>query len=286
MFESFLRSATVVVAVSLVVVLAIMAVRAVWSRVRARLETPAGPVGPGPPVPTRPPTRPAERPPEVRRAPEPQRPPEVRRAPEPQRAREVERAPEVEALARQRGRDGEEEVRRVLRRLPGRTYRRFHELFPNKAGSTALTEVDFVVLSHYGVFVIEVKWEVGTVFVLPDEDEWPVEKHRGPATMRNPLRQNGLHLRAIGDLLGVDPPWLRSVVCFAGGRTTLMNAVSNVVLTDELLDHVRSFDRMVFDDAEIDRMARLLTALDAQTAQRRVRHRRQMEEQRRRFEGR
>ncbi len=178
-----------------------------------------------------------------------------------------------------RGLRAEKRVAALLDWLPAEDYRSYHELYPTKEGSARLTEVDHVVVSPFGIFVIETKGIFGEVFVDPDAEEWQIVRPQRHDHLRNPLRQNEMHTRAIGAALGYrGRSWVRSVVCFADDATELRGAVpDNVVTYDQLRDHIVGYQTSVLNDQGIDRAIAILDELDARTAELAPLHQRQLE---------
>jgi restriction system protein len=52
----------------------------------------------------------------------------------------------------------------VLRRLDSRLYRVFHDLYLPRPDGKGTTQIDHVVVSRYGIFVIETKNMTGWIF--------------------------------------------------------------------------------------------------------------------------
>ena len=102
------------------------------------------------------------------------------------------------------GRVGEREVRSEIdSRLDNRTYHSFHDvILPSPDGTT---QIDHVLISRYGVFVIETKNMKGWIFGDERERVWTQILFRRRHTFFNPLRQNYKHLKAVESALGLGP---------------------------------------------------------------------------------
>lgn len=83
--------------------------------------------------------------------------------------------------------------------------------------SDGTTQVDHILVSRFGVFVIETKHRRGSIFASDGGAEWlQVVRHR-QFTFQNPLRQNYRHVCAVRDILAFLPPAaIQSVVVFTG----------------------------------------------------------------------
>jgi hypothetical protein len=79
------------------------------------------------------------------------------------------------------------------------------------------TQIDHVLVSRFGIFVIETKDYKGWIFAGPRDRYWTQVLYRAKFKFQNPLRQNHRHVRAIQELLDFLPPdVVRPVVVFTG----------------------------------------------------------------------
>lgn len=112
-----------------------------------------------------------------------------------------------------KGIQGEKQVARRLRRLDSRQYIVLSDLLL-PCGSR-LTQIDHVVVSVYGIFVIETKNYHGTISGSIWKEFWVQECHGRQYDLRNPFRQNYAHVQALASLLGLERDCFFSVVAFA-----------------------------------------------------------------------
>ncbi len=115
-----------------------------------------------------------------------------------------------------RGPIGEWVVNDELRKLPKEYILLKDVLIPRADDPARTTQVDHVVLSPHGVFVLETK-NIGGKLVAGDSyAEWVVRKGRRSYKMRNPARQNYLHIQSLRHILGVDDAYpIQSIVVFS-----------------------------------------------------------------------
>ena len=78
------------------------------------------------------------------------------------------------------------------------------------------TQIDHVVVSPTGIFVIETKTMAGWIFGDGRAAAWTQVLGRRRFRFQNPLRQNHRHVKVIEELLGLDRRLLHNVVVFAG----------------------------------------------------------------------
>jgi hypothetical protein len=114
------------------------------------------------------------------------------------------------------------------------------------------TQVDHILVSRFGVFVIETKDYNGWIFANATEPTWTQVVSRRRLKFQNPIFQNKRHVRAVRRLLDFLPPEaIRSVVVFCGEAEFKTEAPQGVITVDQLakyLDHqteeVMSLDRL------------------------------------------
>jgi hypothetical protein len=79
------------------------------------------------------------------------------------------------------------------------------------------TQIDHVLVSRFGIFVIETKGYKGWILAGPRDRYWTQVLYRAKFRFQNPLRQNHRHVRAIQELLDFLPAGVvRPVVVFTG----------------------------------------------------------------------
>lgn len=103
------------------------------------------------------------------------------------------------------------------------------------------TQVDHILVSRFGVFVIETKDYAGWVFANEADRKWTQVIFRQRFTFQNPLLQNFRHVRAVQELLDFLPPGaIISVVVFTGDAEFKTDVPPGVVLFDKLAEYVRT----------------------------------------------
>jgi len=91
------------------------------------------------------------------------------------------------------------------------------------------TQIDHVLVSRFGVFVIETKEYKGWIFAGPADRYWTQVLYRAKYRFQNPIRQNYRHVCAIQELLDFLPPdAIQSIIVFTGDaefKTTIPDGV-------------------------------------------------------------
>ena len=103
------------------------------------------------------------------------------------------------------------------------------------------TQVDHILVSRYGVFVIETKDYSGWIFANAKHDTWTQVMFRAKFKFQNPIRQNYRHLQAVQELLDFVPAdAIQSVVVFAGNAEFKTDMPDGVFTIGQLVAHLRS----------------------------------------------
>ncbi|MDI6711960.1 MAG: nuclease-related domain-containing protein [Anaerosomatales bacterium] len=141
--------------------------------------------------------------------------------------------------------EGEAEVRRTLAVLACRPeYHLMNNItIPYLDGTT---QIDHILVSTYGIFVVETKHYTGWVFGDARSPEWTQVIYERKFRFQNPLHQNAKHVRAVRRLLPFVPEEeVRSVVVFSGGAELKTRMPSNVVLLEHLEAYLGTYSTEV-----------------------------------------
>ena len=102
------------------------------------------------------------------------------------------------------------------------------------------TQIDHVVVSQYGVFVVETKTYSGWIFGDEKSAQWAQSIYRKKSRFQNPMRQNYKHICALADNLGIDKSYFIGVVAFTGDCTFKTDMPDGVVYSRRAADYIRS----------------------------------------------
>ncbi|MCP5283791.1 MAG: NERD domain-containing protein [Burkholderiaceae bacterium] len=146
-----------------------------------------------------------------------------------------------------------------------------HVTLPLKDGST---QVDHILVSRFGVFVIETKDYKGWIFANAKQATWTQVLYRSKFRFRNPIFQNLGHVRAVQDLLDFLPSGaVRSAVVFTGEAKFKTDVPEGVFDLPGLVRYIRESEVEVMSVNRVQFcVGRLETARLAITAQTDVEH--------------
>ena len=162
-----------------------------------------------------------------------------------------------------KGKVGELIVMTRLRKgLPEDEYEILNNIYlPTENGTT--TQVDHVVVSRFGVFVVETKNYSGWIFADASSKVWTQTIYRTKSTFQNPIRQNYRHVCAIAENLGLPKDYIRGVVAFTGDCEFKTPMPEGVVYSRRLADYIKSFSDPILKDGEKEEILEALREWDA-----------------------
>ena len=163
------------------------------------------------------------------------------------------------SMAEKKGDVGEQIVKvAVLNKLDAAQYRHFSNLIIPAPNGT--TQIDNIVVSPFGVFVIEAKYFQGWIFGGAKQEKWThtlsrFEKYAFP----NPIRQNYGHIKSLARLLRQPENRFHSVVVFVHRNCQLKTELpANVCLQHNFIEYIQGFTKNIVDDAALARIHAVL----------------------------
>jgi hypothetical protein len=143
--------------------------------------------------------------------------------------------------------------------LPSDEYRVLRNVtLPTEDGTT---QIDHVIVSACGVFVIETKHYSGWIFGDANDKMWTQKFPRSSNTFQNPLRQNYKHTQTLAELLGVEPSTVFSVVVFVGGSTFKTLMPPNITYALGFIRNIKSKTMPIFSAEQANDIVSKIEAL-------------------------
>ena len=171
--------------------------------------------------------------------------------------------------ADRRGQYGENKVRKVLRGL-GNEYTVFNDIrLPAPRGKS--TQIDHLVVSPYGVTVIETKnWSKAWLFCGPADRHWTLLRTYGRKKTQapNPFKQNEWHLKAVLRATDLKREHLKNMVVLASNNCKLKTAQpEGLFYADELNGYFRRQREEVLSDEEIEQVIRQINDAEVSSSE-------------------
>lgn len=144
----------------------------------------------------------------------------------------------------------------VLSQLPDE-YNVFNDVYLETNGRSS--QIDHVVISRYGVFVIETKNYSGTIYGSENAEHWTQYLQGEGYEFLNPIKQNRSHVWAIKYTLHIPPSSIIPIVVFLNGAELRCNTSSAVLYTGQLRKYILSFRINAFKVDGVERLTKRLS---------------------------
>jgi len=119
---------------------------------------------------------------------------------------------------------------------------------PTKKGTT---QIDHVIVSKFGLFVIETKNYKGWIFADAKSPKWTQVNFKQKHKFQNPLHQNYAHICALSELLDLPKDKIIGVACFMGDAKFKTEVPEGVFLEGRYVNYILSFQTPVFSQTEV-----------------------------------
>lgn len=117
------------------------------------------------------------------------------------------------------------------------------------------TQVDHIIVSKYGIFVVETKNMKGWIFGSANQKQWTQKIFKHSSKFQNPLHQNYKHVRTLEALLQGDSnkknDCIFSVIVFIGNSTFKTKMPDNVRSARGGIEYIKSIRDVVFNEDEV-----------------------------------
>ncbi|HHJ19184.1 MAG TPA: nuclease [Gammaproteobacteria bacterium] len=128
---------------------------------------------------------------------------------------------------------------------------------PTEDGST---QIDHVIVSKFGVFVVETKNIKGWIFGSSNQKTWTQQLYKHKNKFQNPLHQNYKHTKILGNLLELSDSQIFSVIVFVGDSTFKTEMPENVTYAKGYIRFVKSKTQPVLTEVEVEEIKRKIEA--------------------------
>jgi restriction system protein len=135
--------------------------------------------------------------------------------------------------------------------LDSSTYRRFHDvIIPSRNGTT---QIDHLLVSPYGLFIVETKNKKGWIFGSGDQPRWTQTLYGKKYSFQNPIRQTFRQKKILSEFLGVKESMVQSVVYFVGDCKFKTRLPDNVI-NSRLGKYIKKFQDRILTPQETHRI--------------------------------
>lgn len=113
------------------------------------------------------------------------------------------------------------------------------------------TQIDHVIVSRYGIFVVETKTYKGWIYGGERDAQWTQVNYRRKDRFQNPLRQNYKHTKTLSELTGIPESYFNSLVVFVGEAKFKTTMPANVVYAQDFHKYIKSHQTPIIKDEQV-----------------------------------
>ncbi len=146
------------------------------------------------------------------------------------------------------GKIGEAKVSALLSFLP-KEYTVFNNVLLCIDGKNS--QIDHIVVSVYGIFVIETKNYKGWIFGSDTSKQWTQNIYGEKHSFYNPELQNQGHIFALKNLLNLPAEFFVSLIAFSSKATLKGYFGENVMYISDVLGFIKSYTDKILTNADV-----------------------------------
>ena len=152
-----------------------------------------------------------------------------------------------------KGSIGERKVSKALNTLDNNEYKVINNVMIRTDRGT--TQIDHVVISVYGIFVIETKNYKGLIFGNEYDDNWKQVIYKRSERFRNPIKQNYGHVAALKERLNLEKDLLIiSIIAFTNRASLKVNTKTPVMYDNDVVSYIRSYNNKLISEDDVKRI--------------------------------
>lgn len=132
--------------------------------------------------------------------------------------------------------------------LSSKKYQTYHNIIlPSRSGTT---QIDHIVVSQFGVFIIETKNKKGWIFGSADNATWTQVIYKKKYSFQNPLKQTFRQKKILAEFLDLREKHIHPIVFFVG-RCSFRTSLPSNVRRSWLTIYIKKFKDLVLAEHEV-----------------------------------
>ena len=165
---------------------------------------------------------------------------------------------------------GEKSISVILSFLPSDKYKIINDILIKSNGKTI--QIDHLVISIYGIFVIETKNYKGWITGSDNSEYWTKNVFGNKYKFYNPIKQNKAHTLALSKQLGIKLNDFIPVIAFSNGADLKVNTIHNVIYSTQINKVIKTYSDIKFSEADIQKLCDKISLLNIVSPKDRKQH--------------
>jgi hypothetical protein len=125
---------------------------------------------------------------------------------------------------------------------------------------TGTTQIDQIIVSKFGIFVVEVKTYKGWIWGNQRDARWTQTLYGEKNSFQNPLRQNYKHIKSLQNILTFPDSTFKSIIVFSAEAQFRTEMPSNVVRGGEdYIRFIKKHQSVILSDDDISESVRKIS---------------------------
>lgn len=120
------------------------------------------------------------------------------------------------------------------------------------------TQIDHIIISKFGIFVVETKNMKGWIFGDEHQKMWTQSIFKHKTKFQNPLHQNYKHIKTIEKILNIESEKVFSVIVFVGDATFKTKMPENVNYPRGYINYIKSKNIIVLSENRVAEAIRII----------------------------
>lgn len=165
---------------------------------------------------------------------------------------------------------GEKSVATILSFLPSDKYKIVNNILIKSNGKTI--QIDHLVISTYGIFVIETKNYKGWITGSDNSEYWTKNMFGNKYKFYNPIKQNKAHILALSKQLGISFNNFIPIIAFSNRADLRVNTAYNVIYTTQINRLIKEYTDIKFQGNDIQKLYDKVSLLNIVSPEARRQH--------------
>jgi restriction system protein len=140
--------------------------------------------------------------------------------------------------------------------LDKKDYQRFDNLII--PGNNGTSQLDHLLISTYGIFIIETKNRTGWIFGSEKQQKWTQTLHGTKYSFQNPLKQTYRQKKVLSEFLGIKESTIHTIVYFVGDCKFKTQLPPNVMKSG-LTRYIKRFKKKILLPDETNQLIKIIT---------------------------
>jgi len=120
------------------------------------------------------------------------------------------------------------------------------------------TQIDHIIVSQYGIFVVETKNMKGWIFGSERQKMWTQTIYRHKTKFQNPLHQNYKHVKTLENALNIESEKIISAIVFVGDATFKTSMPANVNYPRGYINFIKSKNEILLSEGEVTEAIKII----------------------------